>query len=293
MKLINLLISTLLVSVVFSSLLLRKVNKNKKTLAKSATKWLESMPKRVNQLNCDNCWANSITTLVTTKYNILNNIKGSAKRLSIQQVMDCVNDKAGKDVFGLSYTDESRINVGAGCKALDQNNAQYVVYIINTMISKYLTFVDYPVTQNWTDKSGSDGSFVPSNCVIEKTEKNNISFEGYKVEVNPLVASLSGQSDEDIESEIKEAVDKWGVILINVTTLPDPTKEIQKCDTKKSEFIHAMILYGYDEKYWYVRNSWDEDKPLKYEINKNDCGVETLGFYLKHEKTSKKRSSNK
>lgn len=292
MKLIKCIILLFVISLSLSSLLLRKVTKNTKALAKSATKWLDKLPTRVNQDQCDNCWANSISSLITTKYNILNNQSGSSKRLSIQQVMDCINDKAGKDIFGLTYSNESVVNVGAGCLPLDQNNAQNVVIIVNTMLTKYFTFLEYPVTQNWTNKSSSAGSFKPENCVVKKTETNNVSFEGYSLSVTPLMAALSGQDEDEIEKEIKSAIDKWGVILINVTDLPDPSKTVQKCSTISDQFKHAMILYGYDEKYWYVRNSWDEDKPLKYEINKNNCGVEMLGFYLKHEKT-KKRSSKK
>ncbi len=292
MKLIKCIILLFVISLSLSSLLLRKVTKNTKALAKSATKWLDKLPARVNQDQCDNCWANSISSLITTKYNILNNQSGSSKRLSIQQVMDCINDKAGKDIFGLTYSNESVVNVGAGCLPLDQNNAQNVVIIVNTMLTKYFTFLEYPITQNWTNKSSSAGSFKPENCVVKKTETNNVSFEGYSLSVTPLMAALSGQDEDEIEKEIKLAIDKWGVILINVTDLPDPSKTVQKCSTISDQFKHAMILYGYDEKYWYVRNSWDEDKPLKYEINKNNCGVEMLGFYLKHEKT-KKRSSKK
>lgn len=292
MKLIKCIILLFVISLSLSSLLLRKVTKNTKALAKSATKWLDKLPTRVNQDQCDNCWANSISSLITTKYNILNNQSGSSKRLSIQQVMDCINDKAGKDIFGLTYSNESVVNVGAGCLPLDQNNAQNVVIIVNTMLTKYFTFLEYPVTQNWTNKSSSAGSFKPENCVVKKTETNNVSFEGYSLSVKPLTAALSGLDEDEIENEIKSAIDKWGVILINVTDLPDPSKTVQKCSTISDQFKHAMILYGYDEKYWYVRNSWDEDKPLKYEINKNNCGVEMLGFYLKHEKTNK-RSSKK
>lgn len=292
MKLIKCIILLFVISLSLSSLLLRKVTKNTKALAKSATKWLDKLPTRVNQDQCDNCWANSISSLITTKYNILNNQSGSSKRLSIQQVMDCINDKAGKDIFGLTYSNESVVNVGAGCLPLDQNNAQNVVIIVNTMLTKYFTFLEYPVTQNWTNKSSSAGSFKPENCVVKKTETNNVSFEGYSLSVTPLMAALSGLDEDEIENEIKSAIDKWGVILINVTDLPDPSKTVQKCSTISDQFKHAMILYGYDEKYWYVRNSWDEDKPLKYEINKNNCGVEMLGFYLKHEKTNK-RSSKK
>lgn len=245
------------------------------------SRWEAFMPPYVNQGDCANCWANSISTLITTKMNILTNSKNNQERISIQQVMDCINDSAAYSQFGIKITSG---HVGNGCQALDPNDAGNVISVLDIFLSQRFNFIKYPITPKETwETFGGGVSFNDANC-----KSTTSAYKSY-LDINPnarITAKPLISSSASVVNEMKNTLDRYGPLLINIVTTgsfitDSTTEEVLTCTPGSNYGMHSMILFGYDSEFWYIRNSWNSPLPVKFRIGKNMCRIEELIFYLK------------
>ncbi|KAH9422527.1 hypothetical protein DERP_003203 [Dermatophagoides pteronyssinus] len=199
------------------------------------------------QSKCGSCWAFVSTSIVESAYLINGLTKNKSFDLSEQELIDCAK-KNGKGCNGGT--------------AIDSFN--------------YMLTVD-----GLTDESSYPYESKDGNC--RGTKKNRAAvIDDYCV--RGKYVTLNGKkeelSDEDIQYLIKEFGPVYSTInaddLANMKNLKKGVYKNKKCDKKTN---HAIVIVGWDEKAWIVKNSWGTgwgDKGFfRMKRGENLCGINT------------------